>query len=347
MPSLGRLAKIVLGVAISVGSLVYLFWNVDPRDVLAHLATTNWTFLTISLALNLGSVWIRSWRWYYLYPPVLRSSPSLQRAHDRLHGQQHPAPAGRRSRARLHRLGHGPRFWTSVATLVVERVLDGLAVGLILAGLFLTLPIPPKWFWPAMIFLAVDAAGMVALAVIAFAPGSCATCIRVLFHGWARLERWLLDALGTMSEGLKGVARAAISCPSRCPRRRSGSCSPLPCGRRCTPRLDLPFAASWAVLAFMGLGVSLPSSPGFVGVIQLATVGALSLFSVPDTEALSFSLIFHAAQYFPVTLFGLVLLLVEQVSLTEAARSAAPPSPPPGARARRDQEPVGETRLER
>jgi hypothetical protein len=40
---------------------------------------------------------------------------------------------------------------------------------------------------------------------------------------------------------------------------------------------------------------------------------------------LSFSLIFHAAQYFPVTLFGLVLLLVEQVSLADAARGTRSP----------------------
>ena len=91
--------------------------------------------------------------------------------------------------------------------------------------------------------------------------------------------------------------------------------------------LDLPLAASWAVLAFMGLGVSMPSSPGYVGVFQAATVLALALFSVPRTEALSFSLIFHAAQYFPVTLFGLVLLLVEHVSLAEAARGTGSPVP--------------------
>jgi uncharacterized membrane protein YbhN (UPF0104 family) len=86
--------------------------------------------------------------------------------------------------------------------------------------------------------------------------------------------------------------------------------------------LDLPLSASFAVLAFMGLGVSLPSSPGYVGVIQAATVLALALFSVPRADALSFSLIFHAAQYFPVTAYGLVLLLVEQVSLAEARRGA-------------------------
>jgi len=328
VPSLGRLAKIVLGVAISVASLVYLFWSVDPRDVLAHLATTNWTFLTISLVLNLGSVWIRSWRWYYLYPPGSRPSHLFNAlmigymANNIL-----PLRAGEVVRVYIASR-HGPRFWTSVATLVVERVLDGLAVGLILAGLFLALPIPPKWFWPAMIFLAVDAAGMVALAVIALAPGGCATCIRVSFHNWARLERWLLDALGTMSEGLKGVRARRHLLPIAVSSAAIWLVLALAVWTALhAAHLDLPFAASWAVLAFMGLGVSLPSSPGFVGVIQLATVGALSLFSVPDTEALSFSLIFHAAQYFPVTLFGLVLLLVEQVSLSEAARSTRSPVP--------------------
>jgi hypothetical protein len=94
--------------------------------------------------------------------------------------------------------------------------------------------------------------------------------------------------------------------------------------------VDVPLAASWAVLAFMGLGVSLPSSPGFVGVIQAATVLALALFSVPHTEALSFSILFHASQYVPVTLFGLVLLLWEQVSLSEAreaTRARTAPAP--------------------
>jgi hypothetical protein len=330
VPSPGRLAKIVLGVAISVASLVYVFWNVDPRDVLAHLATTNWTFLTISLVLNLGSVWIRSWRWYYLYPPGSRPSHLFSAlmigymANNIL-----PLRAGEVVRVYIASR-HGPRFWTSVATLVVERVLDGLAVGLILAGLFLTLPIPHKWFWPAMIFLAVDAAGMVALGIIAFAPGGCATCIRVLFHRWARLERWLLDALGTMSEGLKGVRARHHLLPIAVSSAAIWLVLALAVWTALhAVHLDLPFAASWAVLAFMGLGVSLPSSPGFVGVIQLATVGALSLFSVPDTEALSFSLIFHAAQYFPVTLFGLVLLLVEHVSLAEAARSTRPVAPAP------------------
>ena len=90
--------------------------------------------------------------------------------------------------------------------------------------------------------------------------------------------------------------------------------------------LDLPLSASWTVLAFLGLGVSLPSSPGYLGVVQVATVLALDLYSVPRTEALSFSLLIHASQFVPVTIYGLVLLLVEHVSLSEAARTTGAPA---------------------
>jgi uncharacterized membrane protein YbhN (UPF0104 family) len=73
----------------------------------------------------------------------------------------------------------------------------------------------------------------------------------------------------------------------------------------------------------VGLGVSLPSSPGFVGIIQAATVLALSFFGVPRADALSFSLLLHASQFVPVTVWGLALLVVEHVSLSAASQRPA------------------------
>ena len=49
---------------------------------------------------------------------------------------------------------------------------------------------------------------------------------------------------------------------------------------------------------------------------------ALALFAVPRTEALSFSLLLHASQFFPITIVGLLYLLVEHVSLADATRGA-------------------------
>ena len=101
--------------------------------MLARLATTNWAFLAISLALNLVSVWIRSWRWYYLFPPGSQPSHLFSAVMiGYMANNILPLRAGEVVRVYIASR-HGPRFWTSVATLVVERVLDGLAVGLILA----------------------------------------------------------------------------------------------------------------------------------------------------------------------------------------------------------------------
>mgnify|MGYP001587289345 FL=1 len=96
-------------------------------------------------------------------------------------------------------------------------------------------------------------------------------------------------------------------------------------------QLALSLTAAWAVVAFVGLGMSLPSAPGFVGVIQAAVVLALALFDVPRAEALSFSFLYHAIQFIPLTLLGWLLLLGEQVSLFQITREAIPEAQARGA----------------
>jgi uncharacterized membrane protein YbhN (UPF0104 family) len=73
------------------------------------------------------------------------------------------------------------------------------------------------------------------------------------------------------------------------------------------------------VLAFVGIGVSLPSAPGFVGTFQFFTVAALALFAVDEQQAFGFSVLHHMAQYIPITLFGWILLVREQMSLGDLA----------------------------
>jgi glycosyltransferase 2 family protein len=322
-PARGRLAKILLGVAFSAALIVYLFRGVDLHDVLARLADTHWGWLVASVVLNLVSLWIRAWRWYYLFPPGSQPSHLFNALMIGYLGNNLlPLRAGEIVRVYVASR-RGQRFWTVLATIVVERALDGLAVGVIVAALFLTIPIPPRFRFPAILFLTADLVGMIILAVLAFAPHACATTIRALFHRSARIERRLLGALATMREGLEGVRTGHHAVPIILS--SAGIWLVLALAMWAALRaanLDLPLAASWTALAFLGLGVSLPSSPGFVGVVQAAVVLALALFGVPHTEALSFSLLLHASQYFPVTLCGLCFLLIEHVSLVDATRSA-------------------------
>lgn len=324
MPSSRRLVQILLGLAVSAGLLVYCFWDVDLAVIVARLRETLWTFLALSVALSFASLWARAWRWAYLFPPGSRPSHLFRALLIGYMGNNLlPLRAGEVVRIYVASR-HGPRFWTTLATVVVERALDGLALGLIIAGLLLLVPVPVEMRWSIAIFLALDLAAILVLALIAVAPGICRVLIEAIFHRVGWLERRLLALLGTMTEGLRGVRAPHHAIPLVLSSLAIWLALALSVWTAMhAAHLDLPLVASWVVLAFLGLGVSLPSSPGFVGVIQAATVLALALFAVPRAEALSFSLLFHASQFFPVTAVGLVCLLLEHVSLADAARAGS------------------------
>src|SRR5262249_974346 len=84
---------------------------------------------------------MRAGRWYYLFPPGSHPSHLFNALMIGYMGNNVlPLRAGEGLRAYVASR-RGQRFWTVLATIVVERVLDGLAVGLIVVALFLTIPI--------------------------------------------------------------------------------------------------------------------------------------------------------------------------------------------------------------
>ena len=321
MPSYRRLGKILLGLVVSVGLLAYFFWDVDLRVVGGRLRETLWGYLALSVVLNFVSLWARARRWRYLFAPGARSGHLFRALLVGYMGNNLlPLRAGEIVRIYVASR-HGPHFWTTFATVVVERVLDGLAVGLLVGGLLLVVPVPDQLRWSILVFLAVDLVGILVLVLIAAAPNASRALIETFFHRIGWLERRMLSMLGTMTEGLHGLRAARHVVPITLYSVGIWFFLALSVWTALhAAHLDLPLAAAWTMLAFLGLGVSLPSSPGFVGVIQAATVLALALFSVPRTEALSFSLLLHASQFFPVTALGLVCLFLEHIRLTDATR---------------------------
>jgi uncharacterized protein (TIRG00374 family) len=78
----------------------------------------------------------------------------------------------------------------------------------------------------------------------------------------------------------------------------------------------------WELTIFMVVicfFIALPSVPGFWGVWEAGGVLALSLFSVPDSEAAGFTLVTHAVQMFPVILVGMLSALVTSVNVWNLA----------------------------
>jgi uncharacterized membrane protein YbhN (UPF0104 family) len=64
----------------------------------------------------------------------------------------------------------------------------------------------------------------------------------------------------------------------------------------------------WAVfvVGVGSVGVALPSSPAYIGVLEGAIVAALSLFGVSASEALAFALMAHALYFVLTGLLGAI-----------------------------------------
>ena len=327
-----RLVRVLVGLAVSAGLLVYLFHDVDFAQMGRRLASTRWGFLLASVAIYLVGLWSRARRWHYLYPPDAHPTHLLRAVVIGYMGNNLlPLRAGEVLRTYVM-ARHGQRLWTTVGTIVVERVLDGLAVGCILAYLLVAVALPREIWWAAVIFVAVDLALIAVLAVMVESPDLCRRmALSVASRVAPSIERRVSDSIDTFNEGLRGARTPAHLVPMLIWSTVGWVLWALSAwmGLYAT-HLELPLAASWAVLGFVGLGVSLPSSPGFAGIVQAATVLALALFSVPRQEALSFSLLLHAAQFVPVTLWGLVLVVAEQVSFSDVARAGSGNPAPEG-----------------
>ena len=83
---------------------------------------------------------------------------------------------------------------------------------------------------------------------------------------------------------------------------------------------QLPFSISLFILVLLGVAVSIPSAPGFIGTFHFACAKGLELFSLPGEEALSVAIVLHALNFFPISFIGAYFLWRGNISLLEAER---------------------------
>ena len=87
--------------------------------------------------------------------------------------------------------------------------------------------------------------------------------------------------------------------------------------------LHLPTLASFLIVGVTALGVTIPSAPGYFGVVQLCFWVSLQPFGVEKADAFALSIFFHLSQYLPVTLLGLYYLNRRGWQLRQIDKEAA------------------------
>jgi len=337
---LGKHARIILGTVATVFFLWLALRNVDLAAVGDALQTANYVYLIPAVVCTVLGFCLRALRWSHILRPT-KAVPFQRLFPIMMVGfatnNLLPARIGEFVRAYLTGSREGVSRSTALATIVVERVCDGLTLLALMTVTLLLFPIPvtDSTLQVVMLLAAVvfGIATVVLLGLILF-PTRMLVPLR---FGTRRLPvRFAERADGLIDSFLEGLQSL------RDPRALLGltgmsvgiwllECATFAFVLRAFP-LGLSvgewLAASAFLLVFVNLGIMVPSVPGYVGTYQFFATLALSAFAVNADYAFGLAVVAHAMQYTLIT--GIGLLCVWRLGLRIGNMGRIAPERPSG-----------------
>ena len=304
----------VVGLAVTAGCMYIAVRGVEFDDAVQAFRDSELVWLLPALPVFAAAIVLRGVRWWALYdgekrPPLRAVMYALLVGY--FFNNILPARAGEAARV----IALYSRARTSraeiIATVVVERVFDLLALLLLLLCAYPWLP-EISWLRNAAILGAIVTA---ALAVV----------IVLIVRYDERAVHWLLRPLRRIRR--PGFAERVEAAAINATRGLVALRNPVIAVRGFVLTiaswfvlalsywilmeafaLALPLDSAILVTVAINLSLVLPSSPAALGVFEAATIIALNAFAVPHAEALSYALVLHVLNLVPFLVIGAVLL---------------------------------------
>ncbi|MBI5695143.1 MAG: flippase-like domain-containing protein [Nitrospirae bacterium] len=320
--------KFWLGTAVSLGLLVFLFSRIDIARLWDTIRSVDPWYLAVATVTSISFFLVRALRWRYLMDPVKPglSVGSLLSATMIGFMANNVLPARLGEFVRAYALGRKEDVpaGSVFATIVVERLFDGMSI---LLMMIYVLAAMPEDVAGGDVAATMRKAGMVSLAAYV-------VMIVVLWYFQGNpetLKNLVRRTVGAFSENLGAkaahLAGSFVTGLGVVKDVRLLSLivfwSAVHWGLMWVPVLLLykAFGLSFGMYAALfylvatAVSVAVPSTPGFVGTYHAAAMGGLMLLGLDSDTALGVAILGHAMNFVPVTLLGLFYLYRENLSL--------------------------------
>ncbi len=317
--------KFWLGVIIGLFFLALAFWGQDFKAIGQSLSEANYLWLIPALVAYFIGVGVRAVRWQYLLSPIQKIS--VQRLFPvvvigYMANNVLPVRMGEIVRAYVLGRREGVRKTAGLATIVVERIMDGITMILFLSvfSLFVKIGTSIEGLEKiaAGVFLVVIALFFVVAHSrewmkklegfgLKFVPAKLRPRVAGIadsfIDGLQILRQWrdllMVFVLSVLAWGFEAGMYWMVALAFN--------------------NLNLSLAAVFMTLAVANLATLIPSTPGYVGPFDAAAKLVLvQIFAISQNLASSYVILLHAALYLPVTLLGLYYWLREHFSFKEA-----------------------------
>lgn len=315
---------------ISGGFLYLALRGLGIGDVWEPLKKAKYWWILPGVAVYFIGVWVRSWRWHYLLRPIKAISTQEMFpvvAIGYMGNNIYPARAGEVLRSVVLKRRQGVAISASLATIIVERVFDGVVM---LAFVFLNLSelaglTTSSGFVGNIQTLALWGTGAFIGALILFLAAA-------MFPGTAeRILRWLITrllpekhhkkVLGVVVRFLQGLESLRSPQEALMVFLTSVVIWLLETGKYWFVMKAFNFQVSFFALMLMNgivnLATTIPSAPGYVGTFDAPGIAVLAAYGVARGTAAGYTLVLHAALWLPITALGAFYMLREGIRWRE------------------------------
>lgn len=320
-------ARAALGYALALACLVWVFHDFDFGDLVRRAAAMNPWWAAAAIICDVLSYVCQGARWRLLLRPLGRVS--VLRVTQAIYAglfvnEVLPMKLGELVRAFLVSRWMSARLGSVAATMLVERLCDGvwLAACVVMAALFVPLPhglVEAGDVFGVSILVTLCLLALLAVVGRRVSPDGGArpaslTLKGQLSHAAAALFRRLSLELRVIAQSRGAFWAFALSLALLLLQGLSFWMVMRAYGLR------LPLTAGVVVFVIVHLGTALPNAPANVGTYQFFTVLGLTALGVDKTTAAGFSLVVFALLTVPLWAIGFWALGRSGLTLLEASR---------------------------
>ena len=308
---LKRKLQLLIGIAISAFFIYLTLPGLHLPAVLGSIRTANYWWILPGIAVYFVGLWLRTWRWHYMLRPI--KSVPLHRLFPLIcigyfGNNVYPFRAGEFIRSFVLKETEDISFVSSLTTVFIERIFDGLVM---LIFVFIALPFAPAipvTYRNAVIVLTV--LFLIATAIfmwMAIKPARVEAVYRWFADHLlpAKIRRITDNLYFRFMEGMQSLNSAQDVLMIFFTSVLIWLMETL---KYWFVMHAFDFQVSFLVLMLMNglvnLATTLPSAPGYIGTFDTPGIETLAAFGVDRNLAASYTLTLHAALWLPVTVVG-------------------------------------------
>lgn len=306
--------------------------RIDLAELGEALAHAHYEYLIVGIGLLIISLFSRAQRWRIMVRPVhagIRYWP-VYSAMNIGYMINNILPLRMGEILRAYFLGKAEKINKSsvLATIVVERLLDSMAILVLLSITIFIFPFP-DWIRNGLFYVGAACLLMIAFLVgLLVATEKTVTVFRFLLKPLPqKIENRIVSIVEGFSSGLE-IMRSSRHYTAILLHTLFLETCYITSVLAVLFAFDLispdyptiqenPILASVVLLIIITIGIGLPSAPGAVGTFHGIVAFGVSLFGVPAEASMGLAIVLHLANYIPLTTLGLICFWSQQFKFSE------------------------------